>query len=220
MHPSKERIGRNLDELFEMSDEMKNARNEILPSKYWEYLNKTIEGKINLYGFENFKRTYAVHYFTFYLSPFSNKIKNLSSDLPLTVKIKLLSKIFKKHSILGWRRSLSYNMLTIMLWEYVKRREPGICKALEEPLIGNPPKVYDEGKLISEDLANSILEFISVKEGLPAIKRDSMTVTELGSGYGDSFRVSQTESENKVYCGRPTIVPMDCAKLPFPSFIG
>ena len=112
MHPSKERIGRNLDELSEMSDEMKNARNEILPSKYWEYLNKTIEGKINLYGFENFKRTYVAHYFTFYLSPFSNKIKNLSSDLPLTVKIKLLSKIFKKHSILGWRRSLSYNMLT------------------------------------------------------------------------------------------------------------
>lgn len=75
-------------------------------------------------------------------------------------------------------------MLTLMLWEYAKRQDPTICRRLEEPVIGNPPGVYDEGKLISADLSNSILEFISTTEGLPAIKNDSMIVTELGGGYG------------------------------------
>ncbi len=188
MYPSKERIGCNLDELFEMSNEMKNVRNEILPSKYWEYLNKTIEDKINLYGFENFKRTYAAHYFTFYLSPFSDQINNLSSDLPLTVKIKLLSKIFKKHSILGWKKSLSYNMLTRMLWEYVKRQEPDLTEKLEEPLVGNPPRVYDHGKLISEDLANSILEYRSITRGLQGQSQvDNLVISELGGDMGEQL---------------------------------
>lgn len=66
-----------------MLDEMRYARTEILPSKYWEYLNESIEEKLKTYGLENFKRTYNAHYFGFFPSPFSRDIDHLRKNLPI-----------------------------------------------------------------------------------------------------------------------------------------
>ncbi len=56
---------------------------------------------------------------------------------------------------------------------------------LEEPLVGNPPRVNDRGKLISEDLANSILEYSSITKGLQEqSKVDNLVISDFGGGYG------------------------------------
>ena len=107
--------------------------------------------------------------------------------------------IFKKHNVFKLTTSLRYNLTAKLLWEYTKRNYPSICLNLEEPREGNPARLYDKGKLISEDLANSILEYVSISyhngeegenkylsdnsqnsKGLAPVK----TIIELGGGYG------------------------------------
>ena len=73
---------------------------------------------------------------------------------------------------------LALNFLTRLLWAYASRQMPRELATLAEPPVGNPPRISDGGKLISQDLADSVLEygsFAAVAEG---------TVCELGGGYG------------------------------------
>jgi len=58
---------------------------------------------------------------------------------------------------------------------------------IEEPKIGNPPRIYLRNKLISQDLANSVIEFRSIMQAIPD-KKYIKTICELGGGYGrDAF---------------------------------
>jgi putative sugar O-methyltransferase len=74
-----------------------------------------------------------------------------------------------------------------MLWDYASRTCPFLDQ-LAEPEIGNPPRLLRNGRLFSQDLANSALEAQSILAGLPGtsgVKR----VGELGAGYGRNAQV-------------------------------
>ncbi len=62
-------------------------------------------------------------------------------------------------------------------------RHPELLNKLEEPREGNPPNLTRNGKLISQDLANSALEFRSIMAA-PVSAEEVQTVLELGPGYG------------------------------------
>jgi len=51
-------------------------------------------------------------------------------------------------------------------------------RCLSEPQVGNPPNIRKGGRLISQDLANSVLEYQSIANVAKG------TVCELGGGYG------------------------------------
>ncbi len=53
---------------------------------------------------------------------------------------------------------------------------------LSEPFEGNPPRLFSNKKLISQDLANSFFEYQSIMS-IPDTK-DIQSIMELGSGYG------------------------------------
>jgi putative sugar O-methyltransferase len=71
-----------------------------------------------------------------------------------------------------------------MLWQYVLDHDPEhLAAQLYEPQVGNPPHVPFQGKLISQDLANSLLEFKAIMDTIG--DPESITrIMELGAGYG------------------------------------
>jgi SAM-dependent methyltransferase len=79
-------------------------------------------------------------------------------------------------------QSFSYGLLGSLLWEYVLRLSfPDALLALREPQEGNPPLLFPRPNMaVSQDLANSLLEYDSLRQGIP----ESGTILELGAGYG------------------------------------
>ncbi len=57
-----------------------------------------------------------------------------------------------------------------------------LLDVIEEPQWGNPWPVYYDGKLVSQDMCNSLIEFYSVSDVVDS--GTPVTVAELGAGYG------------------------------------
>jgi len=76
-------------------------------------------------------------------------------------------------------------IFTRMLWRFVERIDvEGLLNLVSESRQGNPFGIYLDGKLISQDLANSVLECYSIREYFKVPKTEKITFCELGAGYG------------------------------------
>jgi putative sugar O-methyltransferase len=172
--------------ILEMQEEFSKSRAEILPSKFWLEYNKMNVEQLQQYGYENFKRTLALNYFTFVSGFRDPQISHLFRNLPLPsiLAVLLRTLLSGKHDYLPLKGSINYNLLTYLVWEFVSRHDPErLLKRLHEPEEGNPPRILINNKLISQDLANSVLEYYSIMH--PSIVPSSIKrVIELGAGYG------------------------------------
>ena len=84
-----------------------------------------------------------------------------------------------------WIQPRAYALYVALLWEIACRRAPpGLGEGLEEPLLGRPVGVRHRRRRISQDLANSLLEYAAVAEGMSAQRRSTARVLEIGGGYG------------------------------------
>jgi len=187
--------------LKEMMLLYENSKEEVAISAYWKELNnKNIIQLIEL-GFENFKQTVALNYFTWLLKENDTQVEflkqNLSSDNIIWAREK--AKTSTRHSLFTYEQSVLYNFITFMLWEFTKQQgNQKICDILCEPLIGNPPVVNCDGKLISQDLANSILEYQSICAGIKNFN-DTRNILEIGAGYGRTAYVILALNSNIRY---------------------
>lgn len=179
---------KDLERLESMFAAVNSADPRVRPSKYWIELNRMNLAQLQQHGYENFKRTIALNYFTFVrILPWDSQIISLLRRLPLRVSFDCLSRAFSapKHdyfSAFNWIQSLLYNFLTLASWEYSREsvRDPNLL-ALREPTEGNPALITDRsGALISQDLANSVIEISAMNLPLPS----GSVVLELGAGYG------------------------------------
>jgi putative sugar O-methyltransferase len=181
------------DTLNEMIEALRGAGPETLPSDFWNSLNRLNLEQLADFGFENFKRTIARNYFTWVVSPRDDQIRYLVRQLPLwaTARAARNALLGGTHPPISLKHSLYYNLLTYLLWEFVWRRSGlELVKQLEEPVEGNPPALRWKGRRISQDLANSILEYQSiVQSGIDL--RGVRTIMELGAGYGRTAFVFQ-----------------------------
>jgi len=94
------------------------------PLKYWEVLNKENREQLEEFGYENFKRTVALNYFTWTIagpSAYPNylihifrdpQVKFLIDHLPLRTIILDIFRSFKKHDLFTWTQSIAYNFFT------------------------------------------------------------------------------------------------------------
>jgi putative sugar O-methyltransferase len=172
------------------------------PSKCWVELNKMNMAQLQQHGYENFKRTIALNYFTFVrILPWDAQFRFLLRKLPLRTSLDCLKKALfaPKHeyfSAFNWIQSLLYNFLTLASWEYTRVAVSDTALlALREPPEGNPAAIHDRsGALISQDLANSILEISTMGAALAP----GSVVLELGAGYGrDAWATLATNSNIK-----------------------
>jgi putative sugar O-methyltransferase len=157
----------------------------VQPSKYWEELNRRGQGWLDSSGFDNFKRTVAKHYFTWMqVRPWDPQIRFLVSQLPWTATLANIIRTFMppKHQHMPMVESLAYNFLTNLVWDYAAKHCARISK-LTEPSVGNPPRIMRNGRLVSQDLANSAIEAEFIMTHMPkgtTVNR----ICELGAGYG------------------------------------
>ncbi len=169
-----------------MFDEFPKFRKEILPSKYWEKLNRKNMQQLADSKYENFKRTLARNYFTWIVNPLNKQIRFLMREAGVWQSITIFTRaIFsRRHDLMKQRHTVYYNLLTNLLWVYVEKNDVnGLLDQLSEPQEGNPPQVMRGGRLISQDLANSLLEYEAILH--PDVdKREVRTILELGPGYG------------------------------------
>lgn len=183
-----------MSRIEDMFESLQGARPEVLPSRYWQELNRTNLQQLEEHGYESFKRTLGLNYFTFLVLREDVQLNFLRAQLPQKIRVHhALGSILRgKHPGLNWKQSLLYTYHTLLLWEYAARTiSGGILQSIEEPREGGPFEIRLRGKHISQDLANSALEFHSIMA--PLVRRSEIrTILELGAGYGRTAYVFLT----------------------------
>jgi putative sugar O-methyltransferase len=155
------------------------------PSLYWEELNKLNLTQIAGHGYINFKRTIALNYFTWAtMVPWNSQVIFLARfcSMRRLAAIAWCALIDSDTAVVGRARRAAYDLISLLLWEYVLRLDlPAKLINLREPASGNPLLVFPRsGMGVTQDLANSILEYRSFSGALTA----RPTIVELGAGYG------------------------------------
>lgn len=152
-------------------------------SVYWKFLNKkNIEQLVDC-GYENFKQTVARNYYTWvgndskiFSDKLFGKVEKLSIDIPF-------KDILRKHDFFTPEESIQFNIVSGLLLEFIRQnggRE--YINKIEEPLEGNPPYITFQDKRITQDLLNSILDYLNISKGINLSKVNKFI--ELGAGYG------------------------------------
>ncbi|WP_192243584.1 putative sugar O-methyltransferase [Mesorhizobium silamurunense] len=164
-----------------MIEEMKAAPEAMQPSKFWQDLNRRHAERMASTGIANFKRTLAKDYFTWMrVLPWDPQIRFLIGHLPPAASLRAALGVMSplKHRHIPLFEGFALNFLTRLVWQYAGQECPEEIAALSEPSVGNPPAIRIGGRLVSQDLANSILEYKSVEPVATG------TICELGGGYG------------------------------------
>lgn len=162
-------------------------------SSCWDLLNFKNFNQLLAEGYRNFKRTLGCNYFNFLIQAGDPQIAFLESALGTAraAACRREAESLPDDRSFDWHDQLSYRYFVLLLWHYALDYDShGALKKLEEPTEGNPLMVPADGHPVSQDLANSALEYISMAECVifPEIRR----VLEIGGGYGrDAFVVLQ-----------------------------
>jgi len=172
--------------LQSMFDCLKQGNNVYLPSKFWDALNRKNIDQLAGEGIRNIKRTVAQNYFTWVIGRNHEQFRFLLKNTPLRAWPSMCGALMRPDKTLDLTRTKKMELIlfTAMLWNYAKDRDrEGLLAAMDEPLAGNPFKIYVNNKLVSQDLANSLLEYYSIREQFSP-SAGTTSVCELGAGYG------------------------------------
>lgn len=94
--------------------------------------------------------------------------------------------------------AMRYRFFVGSAWECARNDDPlGLTSRLAEPEVGNPVRLWRGEQLISQDLANSIIECSFASRA--GTVRDGARVAELGAGYGRLAHVF-AEAAKLTYC--------------------
>lgn len=191
-----------------MFKELKKSPVLYQPSIFWDELNKIHLEYLSKDGFDNFKRTVNTKYFNWgtlgiivhQLSPIFKEF--LRGNIAPLIESKFEDKRLNlRQSVkkLNYFEELTCRIYLASLFEYISRCDSlKILQRIEEPLIGNPFVVRYKGKLISQDLYNSVYEFYSITQNLKLPKK--IKVAELGAGYGRVGYVILKTLPDSAYC--------------------
>lgn len=158
-----------------------------LPSKFWELLNEKNIKQLETEGIGNLKQTVAQNYFTWVVGRRDEQFRYLVKNTRISSWISILLglPVSNSNSRLTWRRRMELTIFTRMLWKFAEQIDTeGLLNFIVEPNEGNPFPIFLGGKLISQDLANSVLEYYSIQENFKVPKTEKVTFCELGAGYG------------------------------------
>jgi putative sugar O-methyltransferase len=173
-----------MDSMFR---ELSRGNPDYLPSKFWQTLNQKNLEQLESEGIENIKQTVAQNYFTWVIDRNADQYRWLEQQTKFWAWPRILLGAGRYDPSLRLTRTQQreLTLFTRMLWRVAERADQQrLLKSLEEPAEGNPFRFYWKGKLISQDLANSILEYYAIREHFAPAPRDPVVICELGAGYG------------------------------------
>lgn len=162
------------------------------PSLFWQQLAREHHVELERHGPQFIKRRQALRYFTWRWSwrtlSQSRQFRFLvSHSTPWTIVRCLFMPARLSgpdwHTVKWSRRERWLYVFAVrLLWHYAKRHDKvGVLRA-PEPQLGDPLPVRCEGRLISQDLANSALEVNAIARALEGTAPRS--IVEVGAGYG------------------------------------
>ena len=169
-------------------------------SKFWEKLNQLNIEWLKNEGLENFKRTVNNNYFNWMVTTRSVYFRNVFNNYiavlrrhPTRIREMISAGIGEMHhrtytssiTKASYVQRKIYALYLLFLHEFVKQRDEfGLFQELEEPKIGNPITINIRGKRVSQDIANSYMEYSYIRSSLgsefPKVKK----IAEIGGGYG------------------------------------
>ena len=159
-------------------------------SSAWGILNRKNLDQLLTDGYNNFKRTIALNYFTFPVQAGDPQIIALEAKLDSNSVETCwrLAQNLPDDPTLRITDQLHYRYFVFLLWMYARQIDRfNVLSRLSEPREGNPIIFPFEGHQASQDLANSLIEYYSMREGLSF---DSINkVLEIGGGYGRDAQV-------------------------------
>jgi len=178
-----------------MVDTFKEAPEIYQPSLFWQNFNRRHIKQLQQDGYENFKRTVNLAYFNFILTPTDLQFRNLIKYWITSPRFQIFTSeckdtfSFRFGGVKGFLARLLvptlYKLFVSMLWEYTRSVDKeNLLGKIEEPLEGNPFRVYYKNRLVSQDVCNSILEYYSIMNQIPSGVKSSLSIAELGAGYG------------------------------------
>ncbi len=161
----------------------------LLASKNWDQLLDN--------GYHHFKRTVGHNYFNFLVQAGDAQIKAVESLLPESIleKCKNIALSMPRDPAFATQEPFSYYYFVLLLWEYVKTIDTQhYLDRLEEPSEGNPLLVFSQQKSMSQDLANSLIEYYTMCKAVSFEKTHN--ILEIGGGYGRNAYVILTLNPN------------------------
>ncbi|MCW3473925.1 putative sugar O-methyltransferase [Limobrevibacterium gyesilva] len=190
------------DLVAEIDAEIARAAPIYHPSEFWVMLQQRNREQVRHDALLRFKRTINNNYFNWLPGDYrDNQMRNLmrfwmeyQSNVPLAaVAGSSTADLWSGVESFGGDNPFAnphyrsfYALFVGLLWHFASCHDPiRLFERIEEPTLGAPLPVYADGKLISQDLANSIHEWSRVRQmvqglPLPRVPR----VMELGAGYG------------------------------------
>lgn len=194
-------------ELSKMLDALNSAPKIYVPSDFWQMLNTVHIKKLDIDGFDSFKRSINKAYFNWGISGiYLHQLQVFFSEIcrgniaPMLrskfIDKNFSGKVFVKFEFLS---RLIYRIYVAYLYDYVSRIDRlGLLKKISEPLLGGPFLVKYRNRLISQDLCNSIHEFYSITKEADINKE--LKVGEIGAGYGRLAYVFLKALQKSSYC--------------------
>jgi putative sugar O-methyltransferase len=188
----------------QMREELSAAPNIYHPSAFWAEIGKLNERVLDWSGEANFKRTLNQNYFNFIpTSPDDARMRRMrhlmrhhgqrvparyvveDPDCDQTLWISCYPDyfIFKEPDRII-KREVYCEYLALMYEYALQRDRSGVLKTLDEPTLGNPIRVHRNGRLISQDIVNSVRERNSILASTDADSNTPFMLAELGAGYG------------------------------------
>lgn len=181
------------------------------PGEFWDELIAVNLEMLRTDGIANFKRTVSNNYYNWLvtslrdpqihqalkawlrwptLAPLINHLDQPPTGLRTTDR----DRSYSLSRAASWR----YKFFVGSIWETARREDTcGLTDRLSEPEVGNPIRLTHRNRLISQDLANSIIE-LTFAASSGAIS-DGARVAELGAGYGRLAFVS-ANAFDLTYC--------------------
>jgi SAM-dependent methyltransferase len=161
-------------------------------SRFWEALAGEHQRQLEDHGYSQIKRRQAFKYFTWSWrwralprsEQFRFLLRHSSPGLLLRAGLEpmSLSDAGWSDAPLGRADRWLYCFATRLLWEFTRTQDTAGILDLPEPERGGPLHVRWQGRLISQDLANTALEVSAIQRALRG--RRPVRILEIGAGYG------------------------------------
>jgi len=187
--------------LAAMEGELRRHRLYV-PSEFWTVYGHFTSKLLFDYGIENFKRTVSHYYQNWMLVHWRDpQVRRLHalwpshrSHRPWLNPMEAPDHVGSpfgprppapEYPLASAAQREVYRVAVGLLWEYVLSVDTfGVLERLTEHEVGNPLRIWREGRLISSDLAHSVRDRNLLLQALGLDGQEGLTVAELGAGHG------------------------------------